>query len=156
MREHLSNYRFGQEVSPEVFAHQTDWMLRYYARDQTRGFSLVMIDFHEPTALGNALGAAYAMTLLRRVGREVAEALRSTDLYCRIRVGSFFVLLPQGSPSIVLNKIEPLLATARADGLESSAMRTSMVSVPEDLQGEASALDLFNRLAGRGARVIPA
>lgn len=156
MREHLSNYKYGQEVSPEIFAYQTDWMLRYLARDKSRTFSLLLIDFHEQTALGNALGAAYAMNLLRRVGREVAQALRTTDLHCRIRVGSFFVLLPQGSSSIVLNKIKPLLEAARADGLEHSAMRTSMLNIPEDLEGEVSALELFNRLARSRARVASA
>lgn len=151
MREHLSGYKFEQEVSPDAFAYQTDWMLRWCARDKSMAFSLVLIDFHEPTALGNALGSVYAMNLIRRVGRELAETLRCTDLFCRIRVSSFWVLLPQGSPSIVLNKIEPLLAAARADGLAASALRTSKLSIPEDLRGEVSAVELFDRLEGRNA-----
>ncbi|MDK9715121.1 MAG: hypothetical protein OEL86_13650 [Sulfuritalea sp.] len=151
MHDHLSNYTFKQEVSPDTFAYQTDWMLRWHARDRQMTFSLVLIDFHEPAALGNALGAPYAMNLLRRVGREVTETLRCTDLFCRSRVSSFWVLLPQGHPNIVLNKIEPILSAARADGLEASAMRTSKLSVPEDLNGEASALELFKRLTGSRA-----
>ncbi len=151
MRAYLSDYTYEQEVPPEKLAFMTDWMLRWHNRNKDFSFSLVLIEFQDTNALGNALGAAYAMNLIRRVSREVTEVLRNTDMFCRARVSSFYVLLPQGAPSIVLNKIEPILAAARADGLEASQLHIGKLSIPEDLNGETSALDLLNRLrAGKG------
>ena len=149
MRNHLNGYSYTQEVSPEQLAHMLDWSLRWHRRNETATFSLVLIDFHDPSALGNSLGAAYAMDLVRRVGREISSVLRSTDLFCRVRVSSFVVLLPQGSPSIVLNKIEPVLAVARADGLDASQMHIAKIAVPDDLVSEKTAVDLFDRLYAR-------
>ena len=151
MRAYLSDYQYDQEVSPEKLAFMTDWMLRWHHRNKEFSFSLVLIDFQDPNALGNALGAAYAMNLIRRVSREVTDVLRNTDMFCRTRVSSFYVLLPQGAPSIVLNKIEPILTAARVDGLEASHLQIGKLSIPEDLSGETAAAELFDRLrAGRG------
>jgi GGDEF domain-containing protein len=148
MHGHLSDYECQQEVSPENFAHKIDWLLKWRERDKTMEFSLVLIAFQEPSALGNALGAAGAMNLIRRVGREVSSVLRNTDLLCRTRVSSFWVLLPQGAPSIVLNKMEPILDAARADGLDATHLHIGKLSIPEDLNGSTSAEELFVRLRG--------
>lgn len=146
MRNCLKDYEFNQEVSAEYFAYMTDWLLNWHRRDSSMTFSVVLIDFNEPAALGNALGAAYAMDLIRRLGREVASNLRSTDLLCRVRASTFWVLLPQGSPSIVLNKIEPILAAAREDGLAASQLLIGKISVPEDMHANITALELFDRI----------
>lgn len=146
MRNCLTDYEFTQEVSAEYFTYMTDWLLNWHRRDSSMTFSVVLIDFNEPAALGNALGAAYAMDLIRRLGREVASNLRSTDLLCRVRASTFWVLLPQGAPSIVLNKIEPILAAAREDGLAASQLLIGKISVPEDMHANITALELFDRI----------
>jgi GGDEF domain-containing protein len=149
MRKSLLDYRYKQELSPERFAHMTDWMLLWQQRNPSAVFSLVLIDFLNPTALGNALGAAYAMDLIRRVERDICAVLRATDQFCRFRVSSFLVLLPQGAPEIVLNKIEPIIHAARIDGLDASQLHIAKLVVPDDLGGAESAVDLFDRLAMR-------
>ena len=149
MRHHLNGYTYTQEVSVEQLAHMLDWSLLWHKRNQSATFSLVLIDFHDPSALGNSLGAAHAMALIRRVSRELTEVLRSTDLFCRVRVSSFVVFLPLGSPSIVLNKIEPVLAYARADGLDASQLHVAKIEVPDDLLAEKTAVELFDRLYAR-------
>ena len=152
MRKRLLDYQYKQELSPERFAHMTDWMLLWQHRNPSASFSLVLIDFQNPTALGNALGAAYAMDLIRRVEREISSVLRATDQFCRFRVSSFLVLLPQGAPEIVLNKLEPIIQAARLDGLDASQLHLAKLVLPEELKGEKSAAELFDRLALRRDR----
>lgn len=151
MREHLQEYRYSQHVSPEIFAHQTDWLLHWQSRDPAGPilFSLVLIDFVSPEELGDALGAPYAMQLIQQVDRSLGDALRSTDLLCRTHVSRFWVLLPHGAPGIVLNKLEPILAQARANGLDATHLRIATLALPKDLNGASSALELFDRLTGQ-------
>lgn len=151
MREHLKEYRYSQHVSPELFAHQADWLLHWQSRDEAVPilFSLVLIDFVSPEELGNALGAPYAMRLIQEVDRGLGDALRSTDLLCRTHVSRFWVLLPHGSPGNVLGKLEPILAKARADGLDATHLRVATLTLPKDLRGETSAIELFDRLASQ-------
>ena len=146
MRSYLKDYKFKQEVSPKKIAHMTDWMLQWHLRDNTFDFSLVLIDFQDPAALGDALGAAHAMNLIYRIGDKVAEELRSTDMFCRVQVSSFLVLLPQGAPELILNKIEPVLVAAREDGLDESHLNIGRLSIPSDLKRETTALELYDRL----------
>jgi GGDEF domain-containing protein len=146
MRSYLKDYSFKQEVSPKKIAHMTDWLLQWHLRDNSFEFSLVLIDFQDPAALGDALGAAHAMNLIYRIGDNVAEVLRPTDMFCRTQVSSFLVLLPQGVPDMVLSKIEPVLAVARDDGLDESHLTIGKLSIPVDRKQEASALELFDRL----------
>lgn len=149
MREDLKEYRYSQHVSPELFAHQTDWLLRWQGRDLAvpNLFSLLLIDFVSPQELGDALGAPYAMQLIEQVDRRLGEALRSTDLLCRTHVSRFWVLLPHGAPGTVLGKLEPILSQARADGLSATHLRITTLTLPKDLDGETSAVELFDRLA---------
>jgi GGDEF domain-containing protein len=149
MREHLQEYRYSQHVSPELFAHQTDWLLRWQGRDQAvpNVFSLLLFDFLSPEKLGDALGAPYAMQLIEQVDHRLGEALRSTDLLCRTHVSRFWVLLPHGAPGTVLGKLEPILSQARAEGLNATHLRIATLTLPKDLNGETSASELFDRLA---------
>lgn len=146
MRENLKEYTFKSEVSPEHFAHMTDWLLRWRKRDPDLGFSLVLIDFTNPSALGNALGAKYAMDLVRRVGGEINNALRHTDIFSRTRVSSFWVLLPKGDPDIVLSKLEPILSAARMDGMDATQLLVRKLSVPGDIASDVTAAELFTRM----------
>jgi hypothetical protein len=147
MRSYLKDYTFKQEISPKKIAHMTDWMLQWHLRDNTFDFSLVLIDFQDPAALGDALGAAHAMNLIYRIEHEINNLLRPTDMFSRTQVSTFLVLLPQGAPEIVLNKIEPILAAAGDDGLDETHLHIGKLYIPADLKRETSALDLFDRLA---------
>ncbi|HXA47950.1 MAG TPA: diguanylate cyclase [Burkholderiaceae bacterium] len=146
MRSYLKDYAFKQEISPKKIAHMTDWMLEWHRRDSAFNFSLVLIDFQDPAALGDALGAAHAMNLIYRIGDKVTEVLRPTDMFCRVQVSSFLVLLPQGAPELILSKIEPVLAVAREDGLDESHLNIGKLSIPTDLKRETTAVELYDRL----------
>lgn len=146
MLEHLKGYTFKSEVSPEHFAHMTDWLLSWRKRDVGLAFSLVLIDFKNPSELGNALGAKYAMELIRRIGSEIESALRSTDLLCRTHVSNFWVLLPNGAPDIVLQKLEPILAAARQDGMDATQLLVRKLLVPGDVADDVNAVDLFRQM----------
>jgi GGDEF domain-containing protein len=149
MRSMIKDYQYRQEIAPEQFAHMTDWLLAWQQRNPAFGFSLVMIEFTDTTALGDALGAAYAHDLIKRIGREIADVLRTTDLFCRIRAASYLVLLPQGAPEIVLNKLEPILAAARHDGLDASHLHIAKLVVPQDRGPDDTAVGLIERMAHR-------
>lgn len=146
MLEYLKEYAYKSEVPPEHFAHMTDWLLNWRKRDAGLSFSLVLIDFRNPSELGNVLGAKYAMELIRRVGHEIESALRTTDLLCRTHVSSFWVLLPNGAPDIVLQKLEPILSAARADGMDATQLRIRKLGIPADNAGDATAAELFRQM----------
>lgn len=146
MLEHLKGYTFKSEVPPEHFAHMTDWLLSWRKRDAELSFSLVLIDFRNPSQLGNVLGAKYAMELIRRVGSEIESALRSTDLLCRTHVSSFWVLLPNGAPEIVLQKLEPILSAARQDGMDATQLLVRKLVVPGDMADDVGAAELFRQM----------
>lgn len=146
MLEYLRDYAYKSEIPPEHFAHMTDWLLNWRKRDAGLSFSLVLIDFRNPTELGNVLGAKYAMELIKRVGSEIESALRVTDLLCRTHVSNFWVLLPNGVPDIVLQKLEPILAAARQDGMDATQLRIRKLVVPDDVADIASAAELFRRM----------
>ncbi len=146
MLEYLRDYAYKSEIPPEHFAHMTDWLLNWRKRDADLSFSLVLIDFRNPSELGNVLGAKYAMELIKRVGSEIENALRVTDLLCRTHVSSFWVLLPNGAPDIVLQKLEPILATARQDGMDATQLRIRKLVVPDDVVENSTAADLFRRM----------
>ena len=146
MRSHLEGYRYHHEIAPTELAFMTDWMLHWHHRDKAFTFSLLLVDFYDTVALGNALGAAYAMDLIHRVSVEIAEVLRHTDVFSRPQACSFLMLLPHGSPDLVLHRIEPILSAAQKDGLEESHLHIGKMTVPDDLQGETSAVALFDRL----------
>lgn len=146
MLEYLKEYAYKSEVPPEHFAHMTDWLLNWRKRDTSLNFSLVLIDFRNPSELGNVLGAKYAMELVKRVGHEIDSALRTTDLLCRTHVSSFWVLLPNGAPDIVLQKLEPILAAARMDGMDATQLRIRKLSIPADIAGDVSAAELFRQM----------
>lgn len=146
MLEHLREYAYRCEIPPEHFAHMTDWLLQWRKRDPGMAFSLVLIDFRSPTELGNVLGAKYAMELIKRVGHEIDAALRATDLLCRTPVSCFWVLLPQGAPDMVLQKLEPILAAARQDGMDATQLRIRKLVIPDDGADDLTATELFRRL----------
>lgn len=146
MLEYLKEYAYKSEVPPEHFAHMTDWLLNWRKRDAGLTFSLVLIDFKNPSELGNVLGAKYAMELVRRVGHEIDSALRTTDLLCRTHVSSFWVLLPNGAPDIVLQKLEPILSAARMDGMDATQLRIRKLGIPADVAGDVSAAELFRQM----------
>jgi|WetSurMetagenome_2_1015567.scaffolds.fasta_scaffold66946_5 hypothetical protein len=147
MLQNLDGYTFNSEVPPEHFAHMVDWLLHWRKRNAELDFSLVLIDFKNPSELGNALGAKRAMDLVKRVGSEIENALRTTDLLTRTRVSCFWVLLPKGLPDIVLKKLEPILSAAQQDGMDASQLVIRKLVVPTDLAGnDATALDLFKRM----------
>jgi len=146
MLEHLKGYTYQSEVPPEHFAHMTDWLLHWRKRDAGLTFALVLIDFRNPSELGNVLGAKYAMELIRRVGNEIESALRATDLLCRTHVSSFWVLLPNGAPEIVLQKLEPILAAARADGMDATQLLVRKLVVPGEVADDVCASELFRQM----------
>ena len=146
MLEYLRDYACKSEIPPEHFAHMTDWLLNWRKRDASLSFSLVLIDFRNPSDLGNVLGAKYAMELIKRVGNEIETALRVTDLLCRTHVSSFWVLLPNGVPDIVLQKLEPILAAARQDGMDATQLRIRKLVVPDDVAESTTAAELFRRM----------
>lgn len=146
MLEYLRDYAYKSEIPPEHFAHMTDWLLNWRKRDAGLSFSLVLIDFRNPSELGNVLGAKYAMELIKRVGNEIESALRVTDLLCRTHVSSFWVLLPNGVPDIVLQKLEPILAAARQDGMDATQLRIRKLVVPDDVAESTTAADLLRRM----------
>lgn len=146
MLEYLREYAYKSEIPPEHFAHMTDWLLQWRKRDAGMAFSLVLIDFRNPSELGNVLGAKYAMELIKRVGHEIDNALRTTDLLCRTHVSSFWVLLPNGLPDRVLQKLEPILAAARQDGMDATQLRIRKLVVPGDAAEGATAADLFRQM----------
>ncbi|MCX8085330.1 MAG: hypothetical protein N3C63_00375 [Rhodocyclaceae bacterium] len=146
MLEHLKDYAYQREVSPEHFVHMVDWLLQWRKRDPALGFSLVLIDFKDPTALGNALGAKYAMDLVKRIEAEIQGALRTTDLLSRTRVSCFWILLPKGEPSIVLDKLAPILDAARRDGLDATQLNIVKVVVPRDIASDVTAAELIEHL----------
>jgi len=152
MLNHIAQYTYQNEVSPERFAFMADWLLRWNKREGGAGFSLVLIDFTSPAELGNALGAKHAMELVRRVGLEIDQSLRSTDLLCRARASTFWVLLPKGAPDIVLQKLDPILYAARRDGLDATQLDIRTVIYPDELSECHSALELFERLQDHGRR----
>lgn len=124
----------------------TDWLLQWRKRDPELNFSLVLIDFRNPSELGNALGAKYAMELVRRVGNEINHALRHTDIFSRTRVSSYWVLLPNGDPDIVLSKLEPILSAARADGMDATQLHVRKLSIPGDNAGDVTAAELLTQM----------
>lgn len=146
MLEHLREYAYKCEIPPEHFAHMTDWLLQWRKRDSGMAFSLVLIDFRNPSELGNVLGAKYAMELIKRVGHEIDTALRATDLLCRTHVSSFWVLLPQGAPDMVLQKLEPVLAAARQDGMDATQLRIRRLAVPGEVADNVTAAELFRQM----------
>ena len=146
MLERLRDYAYKSEIPPEHFAHMTDWLLNWRKRDAGLSFSLVLIDFRNPSELGNVLGAKYAMELIKRVGSEIESALRVTDLLCRTHVSCFWVLLPNGVPDIVLQKLEPILAAARQDGMDATQLRIRKLVVPDDVAELTTAADRFRRM----------
>jgi len=146
MLEYLKEYAYKSEVPPEHFAHMTDWLLHWRKRDTGLTFSLVLIDFTNPSELGNVLGAKYAMELVRRVGHEIDNALRTTDLLCRTHVSNFWVLLPNGEPDIVLQKLEPILSAARRDGMDATQLRVRKLGIPTDIASDVSAAELFRQM----------
>lgn len=146
MLEYLREYAYKCEIPPEHFAHMTDWLLQWRKRDPGMGFSLVLIDFRNPSELGNVLGAKYAMELIKRVGHEIDTALRGTDLLCRTHVSSFWVLLPQGAPDMVLQKLEPILAAARQDGMDATQLRIRKLVIPGDVADDVTAAELFRQM----------
>lgn len=146
MLEFLKDYTYKTEVMPEHFAHMTDWHLCWRKREPALTFSLVVIDFKDPEALGRELGAKYAMDLLRRIGTEIDSTLRTTDLLCRTRVSCFWVLLPNGEPDIVLTKLMPILEAAKKDGLDVTKLHVGKISVSEDFANDVTAAELFLRL----------
>jgi hypothetical protein len=146
MRAYLKDYTFKNEVPPEHFVHMTDWLLQWRKRDPDLNFSLVLIDFRNPSELGNALGAKYAMELVRRVGNEINHALRHTDLFSRTRVSSYWVLLPKGDPDIVLSKLEPILSAARMDGMDATQLYVRKLNIPGDNAGDVTAAELFTQM----------
>jgi GGDEF domain-containing protein len=146
MLEHLREYAYKCEIPPEHFAHMTDWLLQWRKRDAGMAFSLVLIDFRNPSELGNVLGAKYAMELIKRVGNEIDTALRATDLMCRTHVSSFWVLLPQGAPDMVLQKLEPILAAARQDGMDATQLRIRKLTIPGEVADDVTAAELFRQM----------
>jgi GGDEF domain-containing protein len=146
MLEYLRDYAYKSEVPPEQFAYLTDWLLNWRKRDAGMAFSLVLIDFRNPAELGNVLGAKYAMELIKRVGHEIDTALRATDLLCRTHVSAFWVLLPNGAPDIVLQKLEPILAAARQDGMDATQLRIRKLVIPGDVADDVSASELFRQM----------
>jgi GGDEF domain-containing protein len=146
MLEYLREYAYKCEIPPEHFAHMTDWLLLWRKRDPGMAFSLVLIDFRSPAELGNVLGAKYAMELIKRVGHELDAALRATDLLCRTHVSCFWVLLPHGAPDMVLQKLEPILAAARQDGMDATQLRIRKMVIPGDLADDVSAAELFRQM----------
>ncbi|MCX8017929.1 MAG: GGDEF domain-containing protein [Rhodocyclaceae bacterium] len=146
MLEYLKDYTYRCEVPPEHFAHMVDWLLQWRKRDATMSFSLVLIDFKNPEALGNALGAKYARELLTRIAREIDAAVRTTDLLCRTRVSCFWVLLPKGEPDIVLAKLAPIIDKARQDGMDASQLHLDKLVVPRDVASDVGAAELFEHL----------
>jgi len=152
MLEYLQEYSYKSEVSPDHFTHMTDWLLNWRRRDPDMSFSLVLIDFKDPTALGNALGAKYAMDLLKRVTSEINGALRTTDLLCRTRISCFWVLLMKSEPAIVLNKLEPILSAARQDGMGASQLQIDTILVPRDVADDVTATELFMHLQTHNAK----
>lgn len=146
MLEYLKEYTYKCEVTPEHFAHMIDWLLLWQKRGPGISFALVLIDFKDPAALGNALGAKYARDLLKRIGSEIDGTLRTTDLLCRTRVSCFWVLLPKGEPDIVLNKLAPILDAARRDGMDATQLHIDKVVVPRDVASDITAAELFTHL----------
>jgi GGDEF domain-containing protein len=146
MLEYLREYAYKCEIPPEHFAHMTDWLLQWRKREPGMVFSLVLIDFRNPSELGNVLGAKYAMELIKRVGHEIDIALRATDLLCRTHVSSFWVLLPHGAPDMVLQKLEPILAAARQDGMDATQLRIRKLMIPGDVADDVSAAELFRQM----------
>ena len=146
MLEHLREYAYASEIPPEHFAHMTDWLLKWRKRDAGMSFSLVLIEFRNPSELGNELGAKYALELVKRIGHEIDAALRATDLLCRTHVSCFWILLPQGAPELVLQKLEPILTAARQDGMDATQMRIRKLVVPGDVADDMSAAELFRRI----------
>lgn len=146
MLSHLKNYAYRSEVSPEHLVHMTDWLLQWRKRDPDLSFSIVLIDFKNPSDLGNALGAKYAMELIRRVGSEINSALRTTDMFSRAHVSSFWVLLPKGDPEIVLRKLEPILLAARRDGMDATQLNVRKIVIPTDIASDVTASEIFNQM----------
>ena len=152
MLNHITHYTYQNEVSPERFAFMADWLLRWNKRDGGLEFSLVLIDFKSPVELGNALGAKRAMDLILRVGQEIDQSLRATDLLCRARASTFWVLLPKGAPDIVLQKLDPILYAARRDGLDATQLDIRTAIYPEELADCHSAHDMFGRMQDTARR----
>lgn len=144
MLEYLREYAYESEIPPEHFAHMTDWLLKWRKRDSSMFFSLLLIEFKNPSELGNVLGAKYAMELIKRIGHEIDDALRSTDLLSRTHVSSFWVLLPHGAPDLVLLKLDPIFSAARLDGMDATQMRVRKLVVPDDVADNVTAADLFS------------
>lgn len=146
MLECLKNYEYKSEVPPEVFAHMTDWHLCWRKREPNTTFSLVLIDFKDPATLGSVLGAKYARDLLRHISNEIESTLRNTDLLCRTRVSCFWILLPNGEPDLVLNKLEPILTAAKEDGLDVTHLHVGKLHISGDFANDVTAAELFLRL----------
>ncbi|MDP1525903.1 MAG: diguanylate cyclase [Rhodocyclaceae bacterium] len=146
MLTYLKDYTYKSEVSPEYFAHMTDWLLNWCRRETGMSFSLVLIDFKNPSALGDVLGAKYAMDLVKRVGKEIESSLRATDLLCRTRVSSFWVLLPKGEPGIVLKKLDPILSAAQMDGLDATQLHIRKLQIPGEVATGVTATELFRQM----------
>jgi 3',5'-cyclic AMP phosphodiesterase CpdA len=61
-------------------------------------------------------------------------------------VSSFWVLLPNGAPDIVLQKLEPILAAARQDGMDATQLRIRKLVIPGDVADDVSAPELFRQM----------
>jgi GGDEF domain-containing protein len=146
MKNVLDGYEYQRNLTPEQFANMTDWLLQWQAREKDRSFSVVLIEFPDVGALGDALGAKLAAELIRRVEAEVIASLRNTDMMCRVRASTFWVLLPQGHPGAVVDRLDPILSAAREDGLDASHLTIAKLTVSPTEKLDAHALRLFERV----------
>jgi len=119
--------------SRRIFLANFEWMLSVVERyDNPLEFGLVLIEYGERHALGEACGAIRAIEQLAEVTASLIKAFRKTDIVGRYG-SNFWIIVPKASENEkVQNKILDILQEAKHQGLNIVNREISIFSLPSD------------------------
>ena len=137
----------------EKFLHVLEWVLAVQMRYASNlRHSLVCIDFHDQTRLGQAYGSRGALEMLVDLAAHLRQSLRKTDLVARSGT-TIWVMIPFVTPESVLSKVAQIVAIAAVDGLDIVDRDISIYSIPDAgiLEGQdlSSAEDFLQFVADK-------
>lgn len=119
--------------SRRKFLANFEWMMSVVERyDNPLQFGLVLIEYGEKHALGEACGAVRAIEQLAEVTESLKKAFRKTDIVGRYGA-NFWIIVPKASENEkVQNKILDILQEAKHQGLNVVNREISIFSLPSD------------------------
>ncbi len=119
--------------SRKDFLVNFEWMMSVVERyDNPLEFGLVLIEYGEKHALGEACGAINAIEQLTAVTESFKHAFRKTDIVGRYGA-NFWIIVPKASENEkVQNKILDILQEAKHQGLNVVNREISIFSLPSN------------------------